>query len=57
MEFGMLLIFVGMMNLILLLSRPFNIQGREPYIYDFVKGKSLTLAFIQTIDGFLSNLA
>ena len=25
------------MNLILILSSPFNIQGREPYLYDFLK--------------------
>ena len=36
MEFGVLLRFVGVMNFILILSRPFIIQGREPYLSDFV---------------------
>ena len=37
MEFGILLRLVGVGNLILVLSCPVNIQGREPYIYDCVK--------------------
>ena len=36
MEYGLLLGLVGVMNLILIFSRPFSIQGREPYVYDFV---------------------
>ena len=36
MEFSILLRFVSVMNLILILSHPFNIQGREPYLCDFV---------------------
>ena len=35
MKFGVLLILVGVMNLILILSLPFNIQGRKPYLCDF----------------------
>ena len=35
-EFGLLLRLVGVINLILILSQPFSIQGREPYFYDFV---------------------
>ena len=37
MEFGMFLRLVGVMNLILIWSCLFNIQGREPYLYDLVK--------------------
>ena len=36
MEFCIRLRLVGVVNLILSLSRPFNFQGREPYLYDFV---------------------
>ena len=32
MEFGILLSLVGSINLILILFRLFNIQGREPYL-------------------------
>ena len=40
---------------ILILSHPFNIQGREPYSCDFIK-KEFMLACIQTFTGrFLSN--
>ena len=35
MEFGMLSRLVSVMNLILLLSNPFHISGREPYLCDF----------------------
>ena len=34
MEFGILLKFDGIYH-IFILSHPFNIQGREPYLYDF----------------------
>ena len=34
---SLLLLRLGMMNLILILSHPWNIQGREPYLYDFLK--------------------
>ena len=37
MEYGILLRLVGVMNLKLSLSHPLNIQGREPYLCDFVK--------------------
>ena len=37
MEFGLLLRLVGVMNLILILSCPFDIEGRELYLHDFVK--------------------
>ena len=33
MEFGTPLRLVGLMNFILILSRPFNFQGREPYLW------------------------
>ena len=39
MKFGILLRHVGVVSLRLILSFPFNIQGREPYLYDFVKNK------------------
>ena len=37
MEFNILLRPVDVMNLILILSGPFNIQEREPYLCDFAK--------------------
>ena len=37
MEFDLLLRLFEMMNFILSLSDPLNIQGREPYLYDFMK--------------------
>ena len=62
----MLLRLVGVMNLTLILSRPFSIQGRESYLYGVLfcfvlfslfLVKTLTLAWVQTfIDRFLSNL-
>ena len=58
MEFGVLLRLVSVKNLILSLSLPFNIQGREPYLRDLVM-KTLILACscIQTVTNqFLSNL-
>ena len=36
-----------MMKIILILSHPFNIQGREPFLCDFIK-KRITLACIQS---------
>ena len=39
-EFALLLRLVGVMNLILILFHPFNIQGRKPYLGDFVKKKN-----------------
>ena len=32
------MVFVGVMNLILVLSWPFSIQGREPYLHDRLVG-------------------
>ena len=56
-ELGILLRLVGVMNLILILSGLFNIQGKEPYLYNFIRKKSLTLACNQTFtDWFLSIL-
>ena len=56
MEFGILLRLVEVMNLILILACVFNIQGREPYLCDFIK-KNWTLTCILTcIDHFLSNI-
>ena len=40
MDFSILLKHVGVMNLKLILPRPSNIQGREPYFSDFVKNKN-----------------
>ena len=57
MEFGILLRLVGVMKLTLILCRPFSIQGRVPYLFDFVKKKPLTVAcnlgtdFFQTCYG------
>ena len=39
MEFGILLKLVGVMNLILISSDPFNIEGKEPYLCDVIKNK------------------
>ena len=39
MEFGILQKLVGVMNLVTILSRPFNIQGREPYVISLKKKK------------------
>ena len=58
MEFGIVLRLVGVVNLILILFYfcPFSIQGREPYLCDFIR-KPLALADMQTFtDQFLSNL-
>ena len=56
MEFVSLLRPVGVKNLVLSLFRSFNIEGREPYLSDFVN-KSLAFACIQTFtDQFLSSL-
>ena len=57
MELSVLLKLVDVMNLIINLSYPLNVQEREPNLYDFVN-KTLTLACIQIFtDQFLSNLA
>ena len=45
MEFGVLLRLVGFMKLILILSCPFNIQGRGPYLSDFVGKKLVSQVF------------
>ena len=37
MEFGTPLRFVGLMNLTLILPNSIDIQGRKPYLHDFVK--------------------
>ena len=42
MEFGLLLRLVGVMSLMLMLCRSFQIQGREPYLYDFVNKNNKT---------------
>ena len=56
MVFDTLLRPVGVLNLILILSHPFNIQGREPYLFRFWK-KKWKLSCIQTLaDQFLLNL-
>ena len=47
MELGILLRLVDVMNLKFISFHPFNIQGREPYLCDFVE-KTLTLVCIQT---------
>ena len=39
MEFDLLLTRVGLMDLIVILSRPIGIQRREPNLRDFVKKK------------------
>ena len=36
-KLGILLRLVDVMNLILILSHPFNVQGTGPYFSDFVK--------------------
>ena len=47
---------VGIMNVILILSRPYSIQGREPYLCHFIT-KALKLACIQTFtDPFFQTL-
>ena len=52
----MLLRLVDVMNFMLILSCLFSIQGREHYIYYFIKKTTLTLACFQTFtDQFLSN--
>ena len=39
MELSILLRFVGLINLILILFCPVNIQGKRPYLCDFVREK------------------
>ena len=39
MDFGKLLRHVSVMNFKLTLSRPFNIQGKGPYLCDLIKNK------------------
>ena len=57
MELGVLLRLVGLMNLTIILSGPISVQGREPFLCDFIS-KILLLACIQIFtDQFLSNLA
>ena len=56
MEFGMLLRRVGMINLVLILSCPFSIQGRKLYLCYVIKRTS-ALACIQIFTNqFVSNL-
>ena len=38
----MVLRLVGVLNFILVLFGPLNIQGRESYLYDFIKKKKTT---------------
>ena len=45
MEFGILLRIVAAMNLVCILSCLFNIQGREPFLHDFVFIKNLNIGF------------
>ena len=53
MEFDILL-RPGVMNVILISSGLFNIQGREPYLRDVIKKNKIALACIQTfIDHFI----
>ena len=44
-EFSTLLRFVNLMNLKFISSRPFSIQGREPYLCDFVNKLEYWLVF------------
>ena len=36
MESGTLFRLAGVLNFILILVRPFSIEGRKPYLYDFI---------------------
>ena len=49
----MLLKIVSVMNLILILSHLFNIQGREPYLCDFVQ-RTRTVPWYSDICGLIS---
>ena len=55
MEFGILLRLDDVMDLKFILFHPFNVQGREPLLCDFVKS-TLTLAFIHTFTDQFVNL-
>ena len=48
MKFGVLLSLVSVMKVIFILSFPFSVQRREPYLYVFVKKTLLMLACIRT---------
>ena len=45
---GLLLSLVGVMNLILILLRPVDIQGREPYLYNVIE-KNVKIGFYSYI--------
>ena len=49
MEFGKLVRLYDVMNLIHILSHPFNIQGREPYLPEFVGGKTFNIGWYSDI--------
>ena len=54
-EFAILLRLVGVMNLILILSHPFSIQGREPNSCDFIeKRKKINVFLYSDIYGSVS---
>ena len=55
MEFGILLRLVDVMNLILNLCHPFNIQGKETYWCDFVFKKNAFACIQALTDQFFSN--
>ena len=48
-ECSTLLRLVGVMNLILILSFPSDIQGREPFLYDFIKKKNSNVGLYSDI--------
>ena len=52
----MVLRLVGVMNLILIVSHSFNIQGRDSCLCDFFSIKNVTLACIQTFTDWLIKL-
>ena len=49
MEFLKLFRLVSVMNLLLILSRPLNIQGRKPHLSDFVKKKPFNVGLYADI--------
>ena len=54
MELDLLLRTVGVVNLILMLSHLFCVQGKEPYFWDFVKKKSFNIGLYSDIYGQIS---
>ena len=49
MEISILLRLIAVMNFLLILTCPFNIQEREPYLHDFVTKKKLQTDFFQNL--------